>query len=194
MTAAAKKTDRRGPLLLTHEAFSGPCIIDSSRYVETGDRLEINWIGSNSTDILLHRLHKKAEKSKSFAVSHMAETLKESGFIVPQRFLDLQFQRCGADPARKASQTGSKIWALILRILTEDTFSVSGKGGFSSSMVTKGGISLDAVNLRTMESRQYPGLFFAGEVLDVDGDTGGYNLQFAFSSSACAVKNIFSAV
>ena len=61
-------------------------------------------------------------------------------------------------------------------------------------MVTKGGISLDAVNLRTMESGQYPGLFFAGEVLDVDGDTGGYNLQFAFSSSACAVKNIFSAV
>lgn len=58
-------------------------------------------------------------------------------------------------------------------------------------MATRGGVSLDAVDLKTMESKRYPGLYFAGEVLDVDGDTGGYNLQFAFSSAACAVKSIF---
>ncbi|MBR1990191.1 MAG: NAD(P)/FAD-dependent oxidoreductase, partial [Firmicutes bacterium] len=71
-------------------------------------------------------------------------------------------------------------------------FSVSGLGGFNVAMVTKGGISLDEVSLKTMESKRYPGLYFIGEVLDIDGDTGGYNLQFAYSSAMAAADNIFA--
>ena len=56
-------------------------------------------------------------------------------------------------------------------------------------MVTAGGVSLDAVNLRNMESKKHSNLFFIGEVLDIDGDTGGFNLQFAYSSAMAAVKN-----
>lgn len=186
-----KKIDRRGPLLLTHEAFSGPCVIDSSRYIETGDSLIVSWNADLPASVLLHRLTDAASKSKISASSHLAGILKEAGFPVPQRFLDLQLLRCGTDPTRKAAQIGKKTWSAILRTLTEDVYSVSGKGGFSSAMATRGGVSLDAVDLKTMESKRYPGLYFAGEVLDVDGDTGGYNLQFAFSSAACAVKSIF---
>jgi len=57
-------------------------------------------------------------------------------------------------------------------------------------MATSGGVSLDEVDIRTLESKKYPGLFFAGEVLDVDGDTGGYNLQFAFSSGNLASTSL----
>lgn len=187
-----KKEERRGSLLLTHDALSGPCIIDSSRQIETGDRLKINWISASSTEALLRALTETAEKSKASVSLHAARVLREAGTPLPQRFLDLQLLRCGLDPAQRAAQTGRKKWLSFLRILTEDIFSVSGKGGFASAMATRGGVCLDAVDLKTMESKQHPGLWFAGEILDVDGDTGGYNLQFAFSSAACAVKNIYS--
>ena len=189
---AEKKEERRGSLLLTHDALSGPCIIDSSRQIETGDRLKINWISASSTEALLRALTETAEKSKASVSLHAARVLREAGTPLPQRFLDLQLLRCGLDPAQRAAQTGRKKWLSFLRILTEDIFSVSGKGGFASAMATRGGVCLDAVDLKTMESKQHPGLWFAGEILDVDGDTGGYNLQFAFSSAACAVKNIYS--
>ncbi|MBE6428894.1 MAG: NAD(P)/FAD-dependent oxidoreductase, partial [Planctomycetaceae bacterium] len=62
-------------------------------------------------------------------------------------------------------------------------------GSFREAMVTAGGIALSEIDRQTMESRKVPGLFFAGEVLDVDGDTGGFNLQFAFSSGFLAGKS-----
>ena len=70
----------------------------------------------------------------------------------------------------------------VTALLREDLFSISGTSGFGSAMATSGGVSLTEVDTKTFESKQYPGLFLIGEVLDIDGDTGGYNLQFAFSS------------
>jgi predicted flavoprotein YhiN len=66
-------------------------------------------------------------------------------------------------------------------------------GGFNMAMVTAGGVNLNEVNPKTMESRLVPGLYFAGEVLDIDGDTGGYNLQAAFSMGYLASKSISGA-
>ena len=80
--------------------------------------------------------------------------------------------------------------SVLAKHITSDTFEVSGTGGFSTAMVTTGGVSLSEVNLRTMEALRFPNLYFAGEVLDVDGDTGGYNLQFAFSSAMSTVRRI----
>ena len=74
--------------------------------------------------------------------------------------------------------------------LTELSFEVARVGGFNEAMVTAGGVSLSGISPKTMESRIAPGLFFAGEVLDVDGDTGGYNLQFAFSSGFAAAGGV----
>ena len=68
---------------------------------------------------------------------------------------------------------------------------VSGTGGFREAMATAGGVSLDAVNLSSMECRDHPDLFFAGEMLDIDGDTGGYNLQFAYASAMAALTKIY---
>ena len=70
-------------------------------------------------------------------------------------------------------------------------FTVSGTGGFSIAMATAGGVSLDEIALSEMQSKKYPGLYFIGEVLDIDGDTGGYNLQFAYSSAQAAADSIY---
>ena len=66
--------------------------------------------------------------------------------------------------------------------MASDTYCIQGLGGYNIAMVTSGGVSLDDVDKKTLESKTYPNLYFAGEVLNIDGDTGGYNLQFAFSS------------
>ena len=67
---------------------------------------------------------------------------------------------------------------------------VQALGGFSVAMVTRGGVALDGVNMKTMESKTVPNLYFAGEVLDIDGDSGGYNLQAAFSTGFLAGQSI----
>lgn len=90
----------------------------------------------------------------------------------------------------KASSTPGRAFDRIAKYLTEDTFTVNSLGSYDIAMVTSGGVSLDEINLDTMESKKYPHLYIVGEALDVDGDTGGYNLQFAFSSAAASVRSI----
>ena len=80
------------------------------------------------------------------------------------------------------AQTGEKPKAIAAR-LTEDSFTVESLAGFSKAMVTSGGVALSEIDPKTMESRRYPGLFVIGEALDIDGETGGYNLQFAYALS-----------
>ena len=67
---------------------------------------------------------------------------------------------------------------------------INGTQGYSSAMATKGGVNLDQVSLSTMELKKYPGIYIIGEALDIDGDTGGYNIQFAFSSAYVCAKAI----
>ena len=74
--------------------------------------------------------------------------------------------------------------------MTAASFTVSGLAGFSEAMVTKGSVSLAEVYMTRMAAKKYGGLYFIGEALDVDGDTGGYNLQFAFSSAWAAAEDI----
>ena len=78
----------------------------------------------------------------------------------------------------------------LIRLLAECPLEVSALGDLSIAMVTRGGIALEEVHAKTMESRLVPGLFFAGEVLDIDGDTGGFNLQAAFSTGFLAAQGI----
>ena len=74
--------------------------------------------------------------------------------------------------------------------IKSDRFFVTGTKGWHLAMVTSGGLSLDEIDLKKMHSKKYPHLFFAGEVLDIDGESGGYNLQFAFSSAKAAVEEM----
>lgn len=178
------KEELTDALLLTHTCFSGPAVLNLSRYASTGDQLIINYIPEQDPVMIGKEIFETLQGSKRQLISVLSEHPAFSE--LPKRFLEVVCQRCGIDHTMKASQISGAGIKAILKMLAGDTFSISGLGGYSIAMVTSGGVSLSEVNVKTMESVQYPNLYFAGEVLDIDGDTGGYNLQFAFSSANLA--------
>lgn len=173
-----------GDILLTHRAFSGPAILDISRYADQGYELEINYIypitGQKAADMI---------KAGFQGNSRELHTYISRTFKVPDAFAVKLIEDAGICPYMKTSCTEGDEIAKIAEALTCHRYAVSGTGSFGEAMVTAGGVSLDEVNLRNMESKKHSNLFFIGEVLDIDGDTGGFNLQFAYSSAMAAVKN-----
>ena len=181
-------------LLLTHNGFSGPAILNHSRYAHPGDILRINYIPSKSLERITSELSKALSGNNkqllTLLYEYFNENSKESPAELPKRFLELICQRAGIDPSAKASQIPPSLLKKILSLIACDSYKITKLGGYETAMVTSGGVSLTEINLKTMESKKYPNLFFAGEMLDIDGDTGGYNLQFAFSSGNLAASNI----
>ena len=173
-----------GDILLTHRAFSGPAILDISRYADKGHKLEINYIypvtGQRAADMI---------KADFQCNSRELHTYISRIFKIPDAFAVKLIENAGICPYMKTSCTEGDEITKIAEALTCHRYAVSGTGSFSEAMVTAGGVSLDEVNLRNMESKKHSNLFFIGEVLDIDGDTGGFNLQFAYSSAMAAVKN-----
>ncbi len=169
-----KNTD---DVLLTHSNFSGPGILNLSRYAKPGSTLVINYLG------------KEQQLEIPAAEKRIVQHWLADSLWLPKRFVEVVLQRAGVDPKTKANQLSKKQRKAIEGILMRDTFSVSGTTGFKNAMVTSGGVALTEVGAKTFESRKIPGLFIIGETLDVDGDTGGYNLQFAFSSAVCAAEH-----
>lgn len=171
--------EMKGDLLLTHTAFSGPAVLNLSRYARPGSTLQIHYLPSFDVRAALLR----TDGNRRGCTAFLAET-----FRLPKRFAEAVLAQVGIDSQKSAAALFRGEKSALTRILTCDTFSVSGTSGFGPAMATCGGVSLEDVNLKTFESKKYPGLFIIGETLDIDGDTGGYNLQFAFSS-ACLAAN-----
>ena len=170
-----KITQHRGDLLITHVGLSGPGILDFSRDFQKGDTLSL-LLGSE--ECLLETLREKGGRE-------LRKILSEK-LGLPQRLADTLFVQAKLSPQlRGCDLTRSQRQTLCQHVL-QPSLEIARLGNFREAMVTKGGVALSEVNRLTMESRLLPGLFFAGEILDVDGDTGGYNLQFAFSSGYLA--------
>jgi predicted flavoprotein YhiN len=113
-----------------------------------------------------------------------------SRYGIPERIIARLFEITGVPVDLRASHADRKTRRDLAGNLCSLSFTVEALGDYDEAMVTRGGISLDEVNRNTMESRLVPRLYFAGEVLDADGDTGGYNLQCAFSTGALAGRSI----
>lgn len=111
-------------------------------------------------------------------------------FEIPERLIDALLEHAEIDPAKKAAEISRRERNRIQELINSFPFEVENKGGFRIAMATAGGVSRDEIDRRTMESKIIKGLYFAGEVIDVDGDTGGYNIQWAFSSGKAAGKAI----
>lgn len=172
------KHQLKDDLLLTHSSFSGPAVLNLSRYAMPGNVLKINYIPDFS------------EGLKTAGDRRRAETFFSEELKLPKRFISVMLKRAGIDPAVKTASLSGKETKRLLSLLSCDSYSISGTSGFGSAMATAGGVSLDEIDLKTFESKKHPGLFIIGETLDIDGDTGGYNLQFAFSSGCCAAKSV----
>lgn len=176
------KRSNRGDILFTHRNFSGPGIIDFSRYLNPGDKFKIDYLpeGFKSSESLI---------SDGISKSILNHLLDETG--LPKAFLqEIILKVQGVEPGDKTSSIPKKKIREIENIIRGEEFVVNGKAGMDKAMVTAGGVSLKEISTKTMESKKHPGLYFCGEVLDVDGNTGGYNIQFAFSSGYLAAQHI----
>ncbi|MCU0629814.1 MAG: NAD(P)/FAD-dependent oxidoreductase [Methanoregulaceae archaeon] len=175
----------QGDLLFTHQGLSGPGILDYSRFIHPGDTIRLSFIGPVRREQFTKEV---SEKIAAHPVSHVKTVILY--YKVPERLAtQLLFLSGIPENLTCAHLTKEKRNILIANML-EFPLTVAKLGGFQEAMVTRGGVSLPEINPKTMESRQVPGLYFAGEVIDIDGDTGGYNLQAAFSTGYLAATSI----
>ena len=137
------------------------------------------------TDDFRNELIKVSEKEGKTAIQTY---LKK--FDLPRSLVLLILKSIKLEPETRLAEITKIQRNQLVSAFCEYPFTVEKVGGFNMAMVTAGGVSLDEVNAKTMESKHVPGLYFAGEVLDIDGDTGGYNLQAAFSMGYLVGKGI----
>lgn len=179
-----KIMEHSGDIGFTHKGLSGPGILDFSRHILSGDTLKVNFI-DRKADEFRNEMIKVSEKEGKTAIQTY---LKK--FDLPRSLVLLILKSINIEPEARLAEITKVLRNQLVAALCEFPFTVEKVGGFTMAMVTAGGVSLDEVNPRTMESKLVPGLYFAGEVLDIDGDTGGYNLQAAFSMGFLVAKNL----
>ena len=173
-----------GDVLLTHRNFSGPGIINISRYASVDQLLQINYYTSKDAKTILTGFKNRISGNQQQVITFLYEYLG-----LPKRFLEIICERAKVNPTEKISQIPERQLKNIINFLTADSYKISGLGSYNLAMSTTGGVSLEEISNKTLESHDIPGLYFAGEALDVDGDTGGYNMQFAFSSGFVCAHN-----
>lgn len=177
-----KIIDSKGDLLFTHKCFSGPVILNLSRYIEKGDELVINYFHRENKQEIIKEFKNLLNNKNNKKIN----TLLREYVELPKRLIETILQSCKIEN-KLCSQINHKEVVRIFDKILMDRMKVHSTGGYNIAMVTRGGIDLDHVNLKDLSSQNRQNLYFVGEVLDVDGDTGGFNLQFAFSSAVrCA--------
>ena len=179
-----KKGEHRGDIVFTHKGLSGPGILDFSRFILSNDILKVNFLDMKPDDfrnILIHA----SEKEGKTAIQTFVKS-----FDLPRSLILLILQAINIEPDTRLAEITRVSRNQLVAAFCEYSFVVEKVGGFNMAMVTAGGVNLEEINPKTLESKLVPGLYFAGEVLDIDGDTGGYNLQAAFSTGFLAGMQI----
>ncbi|HEY9845303.1 MAG TPA: NAD(P)/FAD-dependent oxidoreductase, partial [Candidatus Caenarcaniphilales bacterium] len=139
--------------------------------------LEINWLPQFNREVLRQKLLTcKTEWSRKVIAAQCPLPL-------PRRLWHHLVASVGIDTQKRWAELSHKTLNQLIQELTQGVFPVKGKGIFKEEFVTCGGVSLSEVNFKTLESRRCPGLYFAGEVLDIDGVTGGFNFQSAWTTA-----------
>ena len=182
-----------GPLLITHWGMSGPCILRLSSYAarllsehQYQMPLSVNWTSLKENEV--------QEELLAFCRQHAQKQLTTMRpFDLPQRLWSYLTEKALAGRAHAPwGSLNQKELNRLTNMLINDTYQIAGRAPFKDEFVTCGGIDLSAVNPSTLESREHPHLYFAGEVRDIDGVTGGFNFQAAWTTAytvATAIKN-----
>ncbi|MGB3759125.1 MAG: NAD(P)/FAD-dependent oxidoreductase [Rivularia sp. (in: cyanobacteria)] len=179
--------EQTGPLLITHWGLSGPCVLKlsawgartfhESRYKGT---VTINWLPDSNQDQLRKELMLVRQEFGKRAIA------LHRGIKLPHRLWQYLISRAGIDKDTRWAELTKQAFNKLVQELNQGQYSISGKGVFKDEFVTCGGIKLKEVNFKTMESRLVKGLHFAGEILDIDGVTGGFNFQSAWTTAYLA--------
>jgi hypothetical protein len=181
---SSKAFNETGDVLITHNGFSGPAILNISRYIKDGDKIRINLSNMDvgQTDKRIVDLSNKYPKKSIKNIIKMLD--------IPDSISSYLCDSNNISTSKKASQLTKEKRKELCRDICELSFIVKGKYRFDKAMIITGGISLDEVNPKNMESLLVKSLYFAGEILDIDGKTGGYNLQAAFSTAFLASRSV----
>jgi predicted Rossmann fold flavoprotein len=179
---------RRSSLLFAHFGLTGPAALDVSRVVSGHPRpatlaADIDLLPDRGEQQLSEWLR---DESISSGKKQLAAVL---GQLLPRRLAEIVLQLAAVAPDRRAAELSKDERTRLVQTIKHLTVPLSGTLGFKKAEVTAGGISLDEVDSRTMQSKLVPQLFFAGEILDLDGPIGGYNFQAAWSTGWLAGCN-----
>ena len=181
-----------GPLLITDWGLSGPAVLKLSSYAarhlhDAGYQapLSVNWLSlsESETRSLLEELS---------AANPRKQVSNTPPAGLQARLWNYLTVKAGLRPDIRWAELGSKGLNKLVNTLTQDIYAIAGKTRFRDEFVTCGGVALSNLNPATLESKQYPGLYFAGEVLDIDAITGGFNLQAAWTTGYVAAQSIAS--
>lgn len=179
-----KITENRGDIGFTHKGLSGPGILDLSRHILSGDILKLNFADMNPDDFRKGFIKASDHDGKTAIQTYLKK------YNLARSLLVLILKSVAIEPETRLADINRQQRNSLVLAMCEFSFKVEKVGGFNIAMVTAGGVSLEEVNPKTMESKLVPGLYFAGELLDFDGDTGGYNLQAAFSTGFLVAKTL----
>jgi len=193
--APPRRHRQSGPLLITHWGLSGPTVLRLTAFAardlkQAGYRgqLRVDWSGGRSLQQLQELF---AELRRDQARKHLTNA-RPWPELSRRLWLHL-LERLGVDGEQRWADLGRRPQEGLIEALRASRYAVAGRGPFGEEFVTAGGVALGEVNLATMESRRQPGLYLAGEILDIDGVTGGFNFQHCWSSGWLAGQAIAAA-
>ncbi|MEZ4826070.1 MAG: NAD(P)/FAD-dependent oxidoreductase [Bacteroidia bacterium] len=178
-----------GPLLITHWGMSGPAILKLSAFgarilseKNYEFRVQVNWVNEKNNELVRDTLD-------AIMQEHSRKNLANfRPYSLPERLWLYLLEKNSLSAEQKWGEIGQKNFNRLVEALTNDVYAVKGKTTFKEEFVTCGGVSLGDVDIRTMQSKVVKNLYFAGEVLDIDAITGGYNFQAAWTTGFIAGK------
>ena len=178
---AASDLEATGPLLITHWGLSGPAVLRLSAWGarELNDRfyrfpIMVNWVGEEEEDVIADFQQEKKQSGKKRIGNHQH-------YGIPLRLWKSMVEAAGIKPTATWGDISGKQLKALASELCSSVFQVTGKSTFKEEFVTAGGVDLKDVDFKTFSSRVVPNLYFAGEILDIDGITGGFNFQAAWT-------------
>lgn len=190
---AGTKMVQHGPLLITHWGMSGPAVLKTSAYAarELAERnyefkVIVNWLNDMTDADLRDALAQLRKEQGKQLVQN------KNPFDLPRRLWEYQLQQCGIKEDTRWGDLPATEQNKLIEHLLRDIYDVKGKTTFKEEFVTCGGVNLAEIDAQMMQSRLVPGIYFAGEILDADGITGGYNFQHAWSSGWIAAGSMSS--
>ena len=183
------KLKNTGSLLITHWGFSGPAVLKLSSigarilaFKNYNFKISVSWCGENNFEKVKEEMHSIINANKK------KKLLSIRPNNLPKRLWSYLLERSGLPEEKPYSELGKKQLNKLINTICNDGYLVNGKTTFKEEFVTCGGISLKSLNLKNLESKHIKNLYFAGEILDIDGITGGFNFQAAWTTAFIASK------
>jgi len=185
------KIKATGPLLITHWGMSGPAILKLSSFgarllseMAYRFKIQVNWVNEPNSEIVMNFLSEIVKEHGQKQIANFRP------YNLPERLWNFLVEKSDLPATKRWDELGRKGLNKLMTVLTNDVYAVNGKSTFKEEFVTCGGVSLQSIDLNTMQSKVVKNLYFAGEILDIDAITGGYNLQAAWTTGFIAGKLI----